>query len=97
MGTMQKDRAMWTGIGMAIKATYGAGAAAAASITITGIKLGDEIIAAFEVQPPTAGSGNFFKTNLLAECSIYAADTVRNTSTNTTGNQVFVIWATRRV
>jgi hypothetical protein len=79
-------------------ATFGAGAAAGSDITITGIALGDEIIAALEIQPPTAGSGNTIKTDLYADTTypitITAANKVQVTTggTNTTGNQVLVFW-----
>jgi hypothetical protein len=78
--------------GIKIGSNFGAGAAVAADITITGIALADTILCAFEIQPPTAATGNTFKTDLFSEITITAANTVRCSTTNTTGNQVFVIW-----
>lgn len=68
------------------------GAAINTNITITGIKPGDRVVAALDVQPPTAGSGQMIKTNLLAEIKITAKDTVQFTTTTTTGDQVWVLW-----
>jgi hypothetical protein len=71
-----------------IWATFGAGAAANANITITGIAVGDEIIAAFHF----AATSGILTTDLLSQMSITAANTVQNTTTNTTGGVVLVFW-----
>lgn len=74
--------------GFRMAATFGAGAAAAADITITGISVGDEIIAAFHFVATSA----ILTTDLLAEISITAADTVQNATTDTTGGVVLVFY-----
>lgn len=74
---------------------YGAGAAANNDITITGIATKDKIIAALEIQPPTASSGDTVKSDLTSEISITAANTVQCSTTDTTGNQVLVFWVVK--
>jgi hypothetical protein len=69
-------------------ATFGAGATAGSNITITGIAVGDEIIAAFH----EAATSGIITTDLLAEISITAANTVQCATTNTTGGVVLVFW-----
>jgi len=85
-------RARLSGRGMNLRSAFGAGATAGSAITITGIAVGDEIAAAYNVAPPTAGSGGTLVTNLIAEISVSAANTVVCATTNTTGNQVLVFW-----
>lgn len=75
-----------------LTAAFGTGAAINTNIAITGIKTTATIIGAVEIQPPTAGSGNTMKTNLKAEISVTSAGNVQCTTTNTTGNQVLVIY-----
>jgi len=74
--------------GFRMGCTFGAGAAANANITITGIKTTDEIIFAFHF----AATSAILTTDLLAEISITADDTVQNSTTDTTGGVVLVAW-----
>lgn len=89
---LRKFAAKLAGFGAQLNIAFAAGAAADTNITITGIKPGDEVVGAFEIQPPTAASGNAIKTNLTAEIKITANDTIQCDTTATTGNQVLIFW-----
>jgi hypothetical protein len=77
---------------MRLKLSVVAGAAINTNMAVTGIAVEDQILAAWAVQPPTATSGNTFATDLFAEINITSAGNVQCTTTNTTGNQVLVLW-----
>jgi hypothetical protein len=74
--------------GTRLMSTFGAGAAAANDITITGIAVGDEIIMAVHMIATDA----IITDNLLAEISITAADTVQCATTDTSGGVVWIFW-----
>jgi hypothetical protein len=90
-------RALITGAGVQFKSGFGAGAAADANIAITGIKVGDVIIGAFEVvpHPAVAGAADVLKTNLLSDIAITSDGNVQCDTLATTGNQVLVFWMAR--
>jgi hypothetical protein len=87
----QRLAARWSGRPPTLKVGYAAGAGANTNITLTGIKPGDEIVSALELQPPTAGSGAAIANDRTAATSITAANTIQCTSA-TTGNQLLVIY-----
>jgi hypothetical protein len=74
----------------------GDGAAAGNDITITGIKVGDHIVAAYHMPGLDASAGKIPKANLTDECTITADDTVQcsSTDTNGTNEQLWVWWVT---
>jgi len=76
-----------------LTANYGDGKAAAADITITGIKLGDHLVTALHVSALGA-AGKAFLGNLTDECTITADDTVQcsTTDTSTANEQLLVFW-----
>jgi len=91
-GTKQrKYRSRWQGGGVSFHWAKGAGANINTNIAIAdgnsvGIQMGDEIIMAVH---RTAG---VFTTDLLAQISITSAGNVQNTTTDTTGDEVEVMW-----
>ena len=86
-----KLRSRWTGRGVYLRGGFATGAAADTNIAMTGIRIGDEVVFAAEVVPPT-GAGATLKTNLTAEIKITAANVIQCDTTNTTGNQVLILW-----
>lgn len=65
--------------------TRGVAGGAAGNLTVTGIKVGDKLIAVVDTE--AAGA------NLASEFSITAADTVNNTGgTDTTGKDLLFVW-----
>lgn len=96
MGTLRSLRAKLAGSGLELKSNYATGAAADTNITLTGIKVGDQIVASYELYPPNAAQAVLFKTNLLAETIIVADDTIQIETTVTTGQQIFVMWWTAK-
>jgi hypothetical protein len=90
--SQHSERAKLAGIGMSLQASAVAGAAADTNIAVTGIKLGDIIVAAFELQPPTAGSGNAVKSTLTSEIKLLSDGDIQCDTTNTTGNQILLLW-----
>jgi hypothetical protein len=69
-----------------IQSEIGTGALANTSITVTGISLTDKLISVIEFNTSTGAW-----TDRTAASSIYAADTVRCTS-STNGNSIYVLW-----
>lgn len=92
--TQKKLRALFAGSGMTIKSGFGVGAAADTNIAITGIKLGDVIVAAFELtpHPAVAGLADVLKTNLLSDIAVTSNGNVQCDTLATTNNQVLVFW-----
>lgn len=92
---LRKFAAKMGGYGGQLNVAWAAGAAANSNITITGIKPGDEIVAAIHLREG-ATAGTPIKTNLISEMKITANDTVQCTTTATNGSneQVLVIWVT---
>ncbi|KKK88936.1 hypothetical protein LCGC14_2738140, partial [marine sediment metagenome] len=72
-----------------IKAEIGAGTTADTDITITGIKVGDEIISAVQVNTATG-----LWTDETGDTTITADNTVQSTNSTSNGS-VFVIWMDR--
>lgn len=75
-----------------IKVGFAAGAAAATNIPIAGIEPGDRLLTVLEVQPPTAGAGNTIVAERIGEASITSAGNIQLTTTDTTGNQLLVLY-----
>ncbi len=94
VANITKGRARWSGKGFKLGVGFAAGTTADTDITITGIKIGDVIISALVLQPPTASSGSAISADLVAECIITAANTIQFTDTSTANNQVLIIWQT---
>ncbi len=69
-----------------------AGAAAAANITVTGIKTTDHLLGIIHIEDLAVTSGDVVKGELLAEASITAANTIQLSTTNTTGDTLIVVW-----
>lgn len=85
----KSSRARLTGSGLRLRRGFGAGAAINTNITITGIKVGDEIVSAYKL---VAGVPT---TDVTAEMKITAANTVQCTTTASGGNVIDVIWLSR--
>lgn len=75
-----------------LKITVVAGAAADTNIAISGIKTEDTLLAVLEIQPPTAASGDTIKGDRTSEASITSDGNIQLTTTDTTGNQLLVVW-----
>lgn len=94
MITPTKERSFTVGLGtktyggIKIGSSFGAGAAADADITMTGIKTTDEILVALHFATSTA----ILTTDLQAEMTITEDGKVQNGTTDTTGGVVLVIW-----
>jgi len=86
-------RSLLTGKGgMRFKSFKATGAAADTNITCTGIKLGDVIVSAWEVETLDITSGSPFLTDVSQDIRITAADTIQCDTEDTTGNHVIITW-----
>jgi hypothetical protein len=96
---LRKFRAVLGGRGAQIKFGFAVGVAADTNMTITGIKLGDEIIAAIQVDAPNGTGTALAIANRTSVAKVTAADTIQCTAqaTNSPANsQVWVLWLSKR-
>lgn len=75
-----------------IQVAVAAGAAVATDIPIAGIEPGDRLLAVLQMQPPTAASGDAIVADRIDETSITSAGNIQLTTTDTTGNQLLVLY-----
>jgi len=94
-GNQAHRRASLTGRGWILKRAFAAGAAADTNIAITGIKVVDLLVSVFELQPPTAGSGDAIVADRTAITSITSDGNIQVAGQATTGNQLDVWYFTR--
>ena len=90
---LPKFKSRLVGKGVHLKSGFAAGAGANTNITVTGIRPGDQLVAVYELQPPTAGSGGAIVAERSTQTTITANDTIQ-ISQSTTGNQVQTWWWT---
>jgi hypothetical protein len=80
-----------TGAGIALKRGFCAGAGPNVSLTLTGIKPGDEIISVLELQGTTTSSGDTVAADRTSTTTIFAQNTIR-CSVTTAGRQLEVLY-----
>jgi hypothetical protein len=68
-----------------------AGTTAATGITVTGVGLADKLVGIIMLNRD-ATAANINISSLLSEASITAANTIRLSTTNSTGDTLLVIW-----
>lgn len=90
----RRHRAQLVGRGWRLRRKFVAGAGPNVSITVTGLRKGDEIISVLEVQGTTTTSGDTFSADRTAVSSIYADNTLR-VSVTTAGRQLDILWNSR--
>lgn len=75
-----------------IQVAVAAGAAINTNIAIAGIEPGDRLLAVLQMQPPTAAAGDAIVADRIGETSITSAGNIQLTTTDTTGNQLLVLY-----
>lgn len=85
MSSLAKISAALTGAALEVKKYWGAGAAAASPVTLTGIKATDTVLFAYAINATTGQH----EDDLSGEITL-AADQATFSTTNTTGKQVIV-------
>lgn len=76
---------------LGLKVTVVAGAAADTNIAIAGLATSDTLLAVLEVFPPYSAA-QFTLYNRLLETKITSAGNIQLNDTDSTGNQLLVIW-----
>jgi len=88
-------RSRFTGRGFTLARGFCAGAGPNVNMTLTGIKLGDKIVAVFELTGDTSTSGDTIAADRTSVAVIVSANTIKLTNQTSAGRQLDVLYWSR--
>lgn len=94
MAAPVRMRSRFTGRGFTLKVGFCAGAGPNVNMTLTGIKLGDQIVSVMELTGDTGTSGDTIAADRTAVVSIVSANTIKSSVTSA-GRQLLVMYWSR--